>query len=104
MRLIADFLTIAVFSLVLGANSSAAVYGLLGAAVWLRFSNHRVVPAAVVHQDDFIHDALFADFIHGFGDGLRRVVGGHHHHDFLFEIHWLRKLRRILPQLVFVLK
>ena len=54
-----------------------------------RRHRHRVVPAAVVHQNDFIHDALLVDFIHGFGDGLRRVVSGHHHDDFLFEKHGL---------------
>ena len=42
---------------------------------------HRVVAAAVVHQDDVVHDAMLLDFRHGLGDGFGRVVGGHDHDD-----------------------
>ena len=48
---------------------------------------HRVVAAAVIHQDDFVHDALLEDFVHGLGDSFGRVVSGHDHDDFFSVIH-----------------
>ena len=50
---------------------------------------HGVVVAAVVHEDDFVHDALLVDFVHGLRDGFGRVVGGHDDDDFLAVIHWV---------------
>ena len=53
----------------------------------LRGDFYGVVAAAVVHEDNQIHDALLVDFIHGLRDGFGRVVGGHDDDDFLAVIH-----------------
>ena len=68
-----------------------------------RRHRHGVITAAVIHQDDFVHDALLEDFVHGLGDGFGRVVSRHDHDDFFSKIHgpkfWL-----ILPESFQVLK
>jgi hypothetical protein len=51
-----------------------------------------LVPAAVVHQNDFIHNSLLENLVHGLRNGFRRVVGGHDHDDFPAEIHLLEML------------
>ena len=60
----------------------------------LRCDFHGVVAAAVVHEDNQIHDALLVDFIHSLGDGFGRIVGGHDDDDFLAVIH----SRGMLPE------
>jgi hypothetical protein len=53
----------------------------------LRCDLHGVVAAAVVHEDDFVHDALLQHLVHGAGDGLRGVISRHDDDDFFPVIH-----------------
>jgi hypothetical protein len=46
-----------------------------------------LIAALVVNEDDFINDALVADFGVGLGQSLGGVIGGHHHDDFFIAIH-----------------
>src|SRR5208283_2558993 len=69
-----------------------------------RRNRHRVFAAAIIHENDFIHNPLLKNFINGLGDGQGRVVGRHHHDNFFPEIHGLPKFWLILPESFQVLK
>ena len=47
----------------------------------------RLVTTGVIDQDDFIYDVVRNHFIVGLAQGPGRIVGGHHHDDFLSLLH-----------------
>src|SRR6267142_3479117 len=53
----------------------------------LRRHLHRVVAAAVIHEDDLVHNALLEHLIHGHGDSLGGIVSRHDQDDFFSVIH-----------------
>jgi hypothetical protein len=49
--------------------------------------DHGVIAAAIIHEDDQIHQLLLTHFVISLAQRFSRIVGGHDNDDFLIPIH-----------------
>jgi hypothetical protein len=59
---------------------------------------HGVIPAAIIHENDVIHDLLIAHLVVRLAQRFRRVIGRHHDDHFFSAIHVGTNCREPAPE------